>query len=51
MGERSARHNIVPSQAALVARKSEWGDYRELASLHWGLVAPWANGGHLRARN
>jgi len=42
MGNISPRYNIAPSQAVLVARNSEWGDYRELATLYWGLVAPWA---------
>jgi putative SOS response-associated peptidase YedK len=42
MGNLSPRYNVAPSQAVLVARNSEWGDYRELATLYWGLVAPWA---------
>jgi putative SOS response-associated peptidase YedK len=42
MGMLSPRYNIAPSQAILVARNSEWGDYRELVTLYWGLVAPWA---------
>jgi hypothetical protein len=34
MGTLSPRHNIAPSQALLVARSSEWDDYRELATLY-----------------
>lgn len=33
MGNLSPRYNIAPSQAVLVARNSEWGDYRQLATL------------------
>lgn len=28
----SPRYNVAPSQAVLVARNSEWGDYRQLAT-------------------
>jgi putative SOS response-associated peptidase YedK len=42
MGTLSPHYNIAPSQAVLVARKSEWGDDRQLTTLYWGLVAPWA---------
>jgi len=44
MGMLSARYNIVPSNAVLIARNSEWGDYRELITVGWGLVPPWAKG-------
>lgn len=42
MGNLLARYNIAPSQAVLVARNSERGDYRQLATLYRGLAAPWA---------
>jgi len=29
IGNLSPRYNIAPSRAVLVARNSEWGDYRE----------------------
>jgi hypothetical protein len=44
MGKLSPRYNIAPSQALLVARNSEWGDYRELITVDWGLLPPWAKG-------
>jgi putative SOS response-associated peptidase YedK len=34
------RYNIAPSQPVAVVREGERG--RELASLKWGLVPPWA---------
>jgi len=43
-GNLNRRYNVAPSQAVLVARNSEWGDYRDLAILYSGLVAPWAKG-------
>jgi putative SOS response-associated peptidase YedK len=44
MGNLLARYNIVPSNAVLIARNSEWGNYRELITVDWGLLPPWAKG-------